>query len=115
MDPRCCMGILEVNDGQTAITESERSRVAGESLFDVVPDKPELEDATGVAGLFDSIRIAAQGRRQHARKAQRYDLRGSDGRFLERYWQTVSVPILNDEEQLVCILHQARDDRKGVV
>ena len=42
-------------------------------------------------------------------KAQRYDLRGSDGRFLERYWQTVSVPILNDEAQLVCILHQARD------
>src|SRR3546814_1910538 len=76
----------------TAITYTERSRVAGERLFDVFPDNPDLEDATGVAGLFDSIRIAAQGRRQHAMKAQRYDLRGSDGRFLERYWQTVSVP-----------------------
>ena len=109
IDPRAGMRILDVNDAHTAITYTERSKVAGERLFDVFPDNPDLEDATGVAGLFDSIRIAAQGRRQHAMKAQRYDLRGSDGRFLERYWQTVSVPILNDEAQLVCILHQARD------
>ena len=109
IDPRAGMRILDVNEAHTAITYTERRKVTGERLFDVFPDNPGLEDATGVASLFDSIRIAARGRCQHAMKAQRYDLRGSDGRFLERYWQTVSVPILNDEAQLVCILHQARD------
>ncbi|MGE4306959.1 diguanylate cyclase [Sphingopyxis granuli] len=109
IDPRAGMRILDVNDAHTAITYTERHKVAGERLFDVFPDNPDLEDATGVAGLFDSIRIAAQARRQHVMKAQRYDLQGPDSRFLERYWHTVSVPILNDEAQLVCILHQARD------
>src|SRR3546814_6322535 len=79
------MRILDVNDAHTAITYTERHKVAGERLFDVFPDNPDLEDATGVAGLFDSIRIAAQARRQHVMKAQRYDLQGPDSRFLERY------------------------------
>src|SRR3546814_3437035 len=104
------MRILDVNEPHPAITYPERHKVAVERLFDVFPDNPDLEDATGVAGLFDSIRIAAQARRQHVMKAQRYDLQGPDSRFLERYWHTVSVPILNDEAQLVCILHQARDE-----
>src|SRR3546814_5801917 len=56
IDPRAGMRILDVNDAHTAITYTERSRVAGERLFDVFPDNPALEDATGVAGLFDSIR-----------------------------------------------------------
>src|SRR3546814_11506163 len=109
IDPRAGMRILDVNDAHTAITYTERSRVAGERLFDVFPDNPDLEDATGVAGLFDSIRIAAQGRRQHAMKAQRHDLRGSDGRFLERSWPTVSVSILHEADQLVCILSPERN------
>lgn len=109
IDPRAGLRILDVNDAHTAITYSERGKVTGERLFNVFPDNPDIENATGVASLFDSIRIAAQGRCQHIMKAQRYDLRGHDGRFLERYWQTVSVPILNDEAKLICILHQARD------
>src|SRR3546814_14777541 len=89
IDPRAGMRILDVNDAHTAITYTERSRVAGERLFDVFSDHPDLADATGVAGLFDSIRIAAQGRRQHAFYAHCYDLRRSDGRFLGRYQWTV--------------------------
>src|SRR3546814_6729416 len=79
IDPRAGMLSLDVNDAHTAIIYTERSRVAGERLFDVFPDNPDLEDATGFAGLFDSIRIAAQGRRQHAMKAKRYEIgRGHD-------------------------------------
>src|SRR3546814_13793386 len=92
IDPRAGMRILDVNDAHTAITYTERHKVAGERLFDVFPDNPDLEDATGVAGLFDSIRIAAQARRQHVMKAQRYDLQGPARRFLERSWHTGSVP-----------------------
>lgn len=109
IDPRAGLRILDVNDAHTAITYSERRKVTGERLFSVFPDNPDIEDATGIASLFDSIRSAAQGRCQHTMEAQRYDLQGPDGRFLEHYWQTVSIPILNDEAQLVCILHQARD------
>lgn len=109
IDPRAGMRILDVNDAHSAVTCTARSKVVGHMLFDVFPDNPDLDGASGVASLFESIRIAAQSRREHVMKAQRYDLRGPDGQFVERYWQTVSVPILNDEAQLVCILHQARD------
>src|SRR3546814_13740742 len=45
IDPRAGMRILDVNDAHTAITYTERSRVAGERLFDVFQDHPDLEDA----------------------------------------------------------------------
>src|SRR3546814_6439942 len=108
IDPRAGMRILDVNDAHTAITYTERHKVAGARHFDVFPDNPDLETATGVAGLFDSIRIAAQARRQHVMKAQRYDLQGPASRFLQRYWHPVSVPLLKYKAQPCFILHQAQ-------
>lgn len=115
IDPRAGLRILDVNDAHTAVTFTRRNKVAGYMLFDIFPDNPHRRDATGVASLFDSIRTAAQRRCEHKMEAQRYDLQGPDGRFIERYWQTVSFPVLNEDAQLVCILHQARDVTKGAV
>src|SRR3546814_16196041 len=63
IDPRAGMRILDVNDAHTAITYTERHKVAGERLFDVFPDNPDLEDATGVAGLFEDRKNVVWGKR----------------------------------------------------
>src|SRR3546814_1341848 len=59
IDPRAGMRIFDANDAHTAITYTERHKLAGERHFDVFPDNPAPDDATGAAGLFESLRIAA--------------------------------------------------------
>jgi hypothetical protein len=38
---------------------------------------------------------------------QRYDVRGPNGMFEERYWQPVNSPVLNENGDLAFILNRA--------
>lgn len=81
IDPRAGMRILDVNDVHTAITYTERSRVAEKgslTSFRIIRIL-RMQPASQACLIPSASRH--RGRRQHAMKAQRYDLRGSDGRF----------------------------------
>jgi pimeloyl-ACP methyl ester carboxylesterase len=78
-------------------------------LFDVFPDNPSDVQANGVANLYASLRMAAQTGRPHEMPVQRYDIRDSSGRFVERHWRPINTPILDDESRVVVLLHQVED------
>lgn len=109
IDPRTGLRIIDLNDAYQAATLTERSKVSGDGLFNVFPDNPDLESADGVANLFESIQTATQTRNTHVMKIQRYDVRDDTGNFITRYWQCENVPILNEDKQVVYILHRADD------
>lgn len=109
IDPRVGFHIIDLNDAYEAATLTDRNKVAGEGMFEVFPDNPDLDDADGVANLFESIQSATQTRVTHAMAIQRYDVRDPSGHFVARYWQPRNIPILNGDGQVVCILHQAED------
>lgn len=109
VDPRPGLHIIDVNAAHAAATFQIRDRVAGQRLFDVFPDNPALDTASGVIGLFDSIRSACTLRRPVASRPTRYDVRDPSGEFVPRYWQTVSIPITTADGELSYILHTARD------
>jgi hypothetical protein len=109
IDPRPGLHIVDINEAYGAATMTQRGRIAGEKLFDVFPDNPELSDADGVNNLFASLRLAAQTARPHAMAIQRYDIRDASGHFVERYWRPVNTPILNEDQQLVWLLHHVED------
>lgn len=109
IDPRTGFHIIDLNDGYQAATLTERDKAAGEGLFNVFPDNPDLEGADGVANLFESIRTATRTRNTHVMQIQRYDVRDEIGNFVTRYWQCENVPILNEDGQVVFILHRADD------
>jgi PAS domain-containing protein len=109
LDPGPGLRIVEANHvyGEAAMVRP--ARIAGEKLFDVFPDNPGDPFADGVANLFDSLRIVAETGRAHAMAVQRYDVRTPEGTFVERYWQPLNSPVLNENGDLVFILNRAID------
>ena len=109
LDPGPGLRIVDVNDVLAAATMIRPGKIAGEKLFDVFPDNPGDPFADGVANLFDSLRIVAETGQSHAMAVQRYDVRKPDGTFVERYWQPLNSPVLNEHGDLVFILNRAID------
>ena len=109
VDPRPGLHIVDINDSYAAATMTSRLRIAGERLFDIFPDNPEDLSADGVSNLMKSLHTAAESGRPHAMKVQRYDVRDTAGRFVEKYWQPVNTPILDRNGNLVFILHRVED------
>ena len=109
IDPGGGLHIGDANQTYAAATMIEPGRVAGERMFDVFPDNPGDPFADGVANLCDSLRIVAETRQPHGMAIQRYDVRDPTGKFVERYWQPLNRPVLNEVDDLAFILHQVID------
>lgn len=114
IDPREGLHILDVNDAHAAMTFKRRREVAGERLFEVFPENPQLVGANSVVSLFDSIKMASHSLKPHVREI-RYDLQDEAGRFLPRLWRTISIPLVDGDGRLTCILHQAEAEEVAVV
>jgi PAS domain-containing protein len=109
VDPRPGLHIVDINDAYAGATMTSRLSIAGQRLFDVFPDNPDDVAADGVSNLMKSLHIAADSGRPHAMEVQRYDVRDASGSFVEKYWQPVNTPILDDNGNLVFILHHVED------
>lgn len=109
LDPRPGLHIVDVNDAYAAATLTTRSQAAGGKLFEVFPDNPDDPDASGVANLFESLQFAAQRSTEHVMNVQRYDVRDASGRFVQRHWLPVNIPLFDESGQLVYLLHQAME------
>jgi hypothetical protein len=60
------------------------------------PDNPAAPDVNGVATLRSSFHTVLGQRRSDEVAQIRYDIRGRDGQFVERYWLPVTCPVLDD-------------------
>jgi hypothetical protein len=109
VDPGPGLRIVYTNDVYAAATMIDSGKAAGEKLFYVFPDNPGDPFADGAANVFDSLRIVAETGQSHAMAVQRYDVRGPTGAFVERYWQPVNSPVLNQKGELVFILNRVVD------
>jgi hypothetical protein len=107
IDPRPGLHIIDVTDTYAASTLTRRHDIAGDRLFDTFPDNPGDPGADGVSNLYGSIQKAAQTGRPHAMAVQRYDVRDEAGNFIERYWRPINIPVFDDNECLLYILHDA--------
>lgn len=109
VDPRPGLRIVDANKPYVLATLTERTNLSGRFLFDAFPDNPADRDANGVSNLFASIQRVAQSGVQHRMAIQRYDVRNTEGRFVERYWQPVNSPVFDEQQQLIYILHSVED------
>lgn len=105
LDPRPGLHIVDFNDAYAAVSMTDRRRVAGEKLFDVFPDNPDIPDADGVSNLYESLKRCAQTGRAHRMQLQRYDIQDPAGQFLKRHWRPVNTPIFDDKGRLVFLVH----------
>ena len=107
IDPRPGLRILDVNDAYAAQTLTQRSRIAGDRLFDVFPDNPDMPGADGVSNLFESLQRATQTGQRHVMVRQRYDVRDARGGFVERHWLPTNTPVFDERGSLLYVLHHA--------
>lgn len=109
LDPRPGLHIVDCNEPYARATGIAVSKVGGQQLFEVFPDNPDDPQADGVSNLFASLKTVAETGQAHVMPVQRYDVRGPDGSFDERYWLPLNLPVFDAAGNLSYILHHVED------
>jgi PAS domain S-box-containing protein len=104
--------IVAVSDAYLQATMTRRDAILGRGIFDVFPDNPDEQGATGVSNLRASLeRVLAHGR-PDAMAVQKYDIRRPEsegGGFEERWWSPVNSPVFGRGKKVAYIIHRVED------
>jgi signal transduction histidine kinase/DNA-binding response OmpR family regulator len=104
--------IVAATDAYLRVTMTRREEILGRVIFDVFPDNPDAPGATGMASLRVSLERVLRTRAADAMGVHKYDVRRPEvegGGFEERYWSTVSSPVLGSEQQLLNVIVAPHD------
>ena len=101
--------IVHANQARLDATATTLEGTVGRNLFDVFPMNPDDPAADGLANLRASLERARDTRQPHTMAIQKYDIAMPDGRFVERFWSPRNVPILDDQGEVVLLLHRSDD------
>jgi diguanylate cyclase (GGDEF)-like protein len=100
--------ICEAADAYLAAVGRFREELVGRHLFDAFPGSAS-SDAQHVAEVRASLERARDTGRPDSLVVQRYDIRVGDGTFVERYWNAIHVPVLDEEGRTMLLLQRAED------
>lgn len=103
--------IVAVSDVYLQMTHTVREQIIGRGLFEVFPDNPADKNADGVANLTASLNRVLNTKAVDHMHLQKYDIREApyDPLFEERYWIPRNSPILDDDGNVLYILHHVSD------
>ena len=101
--------ILDVNHAYEKASLKKKEEIVGCKLFDVFPDNPEDETATGVSNLSKSLNYVLAQKEQHTMAVQKYDIQTPEGNFEARYWSPLNIPVLNSKNEIEYIIHRVQD------
>jgi PAS domain S-box-containing protein len=101
--------IVAASDAYLKATMTKREDILDRGLFEVFPDNPEDDNATGVSNLKASLHAVLEFKKPHAMVIQKYDIRRPDGSFEERYWDPLNTPVINTNNEIVYIIHNVKD------
>lgn len=104
--------ILDASDAYLRATYTKRDEIVGRPLFEVFPDNPQEQGATGTANLRASLeRVVAEGR-PDTMAIQKYAIRQparEGGGFEDRYWSPVNAPVFGADGRMLFIVHRVED------
>ena len=101
--------IVHANRARLEATASTLEDTVGRKLFDVFPMNPDDPAADGLRNLRASLRRVVASGQPETMAIQKYDIPMPDGTYEERYWSPRNVPILDDDGEVVFVLHQSDD------
>jgi len=107
LDPE--LRIVAVSEQYLRDTMTDRQSILGRDLFDVFPDNPDDERATGEGNLRTSLERVSATRTVDTMAVQKYDIRRPNGEFEVRYWSPVNAPVLSPDGSLRYIIHRVQD------
>ncbi|MBC5772710.1 PAS domain-containing protein [Pontibacter sp. KCTC 32443] len=100
--------ILAITDSLLKEIYRSRREIVGGYLFDVFPDNPDAPQASATSNMKASMEKVLATGLPHKIDFQQYDIRDPENpaSFIERYWSTITIPILNDDGSTAYILHE---------
>jgi PAS domain S-box-containing protein len=101
--------IVAVTDSYLRATMRRREELVGQALFAAFPDNPEDPHSNGTRNLRASLERVLATRAPDTMPVQKYDIRGPEGGFEERYWSPTNVPVFGEDGQVRYVLHQVED------
>jgi light-regulated signal transduction histidine kinase (bacteriophytochrome) len=101
--------ILAATDAYVAASMQPRDVLIGRGLFDVFPDNPGNPAADGARNLRASLDRVLLSKQPDTMAMQRYDVRGSDGVFEQRYWSPTNTPVLDRNGEVQALIHAVED------
>ncbi|HSY17544.1 MAG TPA: CHASE3 domain-containing protein [Candidatus Acidoferrales bacterium] len=101
--------IAAVSDAYLEATMTKREQILGRGIFEAFPDNPDDPAATGESNLRASLERVRKNAATDTMAIQKYDVRGPDGRFEERYWSPVNSPVIGADGRIEYIVHRVED------
>ena len=97
--------ILWISDELLSISALERDKVVGQSVFDIFPENADTILATRRSGFKGSLQTVIKNKRPDQLPIFRYDVLNTKGVLEERYWRSLSKPVLNKQGEVSYIIH----------
>lgn len=97
--------IIEASDRYLQQTMRTREAVIGKYVFDIFPSTPGSQ-----SNLFkESMEKAVATKQQDTVTGKKYDIKKDDGSFEERYWNALNTPVLDENNNVLYLIHRAED------
>jgi signal transduction histidine kinase len=104
--------IWGASDAYLEATRTERAKIVGRRVFDVVPDNADDPPATSTSNLRASLERVLASTAPEAMAVQKYEVGlpayGSGG-FEERFFRPVNSPLISTAGEVLYILHRIED------
>jgi len=104
--------ILGASDAYLQATMTKRNHITGRGLFEVFPDNPDDDTATGTSNLRKSLERVLKNKAADKMELQKYDIQrpqSEGGGFEERHWRPLNSPVLNKKNKVEYIIHRVED------
>ena len=101
--------IISVSQDMLHLLKRSRAEIVGLSVFEAFPANPLDKEFSGHKNLRESLDYVIREKKSHQMQKQRYDVEIESNVFQEIYWQNTSTPVLNEEGEVVCIIHTTED------
>ncbi|MGW1214324.1 PP2C family protein-serine/threonine phosphatase [Streptomyces sp. NPDC002499] len=101
----------DANEEYLRVSGRTREQVVGRHLFDVFPDNPGNQAASGMRNLAASLERVRETGERDAMALQRYDVEDPErpGVWEERYWSPVNVPVLGPDGKVTLLVHRVEE------
>lgn len=101
--------IITITDDYARATMTRREEVAGRLVFEVFPEHEGDKNTGAEPGLKASLDYVLANSTSHTMAVQPYHLHQPDGSIEVRYWSRVNRPVLDNQNRITYIIHQAED------
>jgi len=101
--------VLAATTGYLQATGRTEKDLVGKGLFEEFPNNPADENQTSEKTVRASIEYALLHKEPHYLPVQRYDVATETGVYEERYWAANNKPLLNDEGEVVYLIHSVEE------